>query len=172
MTAPAFDKPTDSGPVSPIAGVAVDDWAEFVERMAEPSCAYIVNAAGFVGLFLFSMARLARLGVVANLRREPREDGTSKWVGEFVPPLTLEEFLESTDLQYRAFERSCVEYHRALLPRTVPAMVDGIEVSLSGLLSVCHRAGEKGLAAWLSDPHDRLSHPFTTETFTRCNGVF
>lgn len=157
---------------SPIPNVPDTAWAVFVESMAEPQCATIVNDAGFVGLFLFSMARLGALGVVTQLRREPRDDGGSAWVGEFVPPLTLDTFLGEPLLQYRAFKRSCAEYWKQLEPLVVPAVVDGTEVSLSGLLAVAHRAGFKGLSKWLMSAEDRIGHPFTTETFLKCNGVF
>jgi len=157
---------------APIPNVNDDAWAVFVECMAERQCARIVNDGGFVGLFLFSMARLGALGVVTNLRRQPRDDGGSAWVGDFVPPLTLEKFLDDHLLQYRAFKRSCAEYYRQLEPLVVPAIIDGTEVSLSGLLAVAHRAGVKGLGKWLMSAEDRVAHPFTTETYLKCNGVF
>jgi hypothetical protein len=162
----------DDEAASPIPRVDDESWGVFVETMAEPACAGVVNDAGFVGLFLFSMARLGALGVVTRLRREPRDDGGSAWVGEFVPPLTLETFLSEPLLQYRAFKRSCGEYYRQLEPLVVPSVIDGVEASLSGLLAVAHRAGFKGLGKWLMSAEDRVGHPFTTETFLRANGVF
>lgn len=173
MTAAAQPSPlVDEEAASPIATVDHESWGVFVETMAEPACAGVVNDGGFVGLFLFSMARLGALGVVTQLRREPRDDGGSAWVGEFVPPLTLETFLGEPLLQYRAFKRSCAEYYKQLALMTVPAFIDGTEVSLSGLLAVAHRAGFKGLTKWLVSAEDRIGHPFTTETYLKANGVF
>ena len=47
-----------------------------------------------------------------------------------------------------------------------------VPVTLSGILGVCHAAGIKGAAGWLTRPQDRREFPHTTAAFWRANGVF
>lgn len=152
--------------VSPLAGVSNEAWTEFVRALGAPECASAVSDGGNLGLFLFSPARLETLGAMRNIKRE-RVSGRQVVTGEFVPPMTQAQFLEDTNLQYRAFARSCQDY----APR-VARYVDAPRLTLSGLLAVAHYAGVKGLRAWVGSREDRMFHPFTTASFERCNGFF
>jgi hypothetical protein len=51
--------------------------------------------------------------------------------------------------------------------------VDGVPLTLSGVLSVAHRAGLPGLSSWVVNPRDRQRFSRnTTAYFTRGNGLF
>jgi hypothetical protein len=45
-------------------------------------------------------------------------------------------------------------------------------ITLSGILGVAQIAGLEGCIGWLEDPSDRKRFPYTSEMFTRTNGVF
>lgn len=160
--------PSEGLVTSPLPTVPDASWTNFVRLMGSPECATGKTDKGYLGLFLFSPARLAHFGAVTNVRRE-----NGKLEGDFVPPLTEPDFLRSPALQYRAFARSCGEYASRLArwPAPLPE-VDATRTTLSGLLAVAHRAGLKGLRRWLRSAEDRRLHPFTSAGFDLCNGLF
>lgn len=45
-------------------------------------------------------------------------------------------------------------------------------VTLSGLVALVSRAGQRGAKAWLDNKSDRQRFPATTEAFLACNGMF
>ena len=154
---------------SPLAGVGDLPWTSFVAAMAEPEFAHAANETGHLGLFLFSVARLCHLGYCANVQYSAGPVGRVG-TADFAGGLTEEEFLARPVAQYQIFVQSCSAYWPSL--PADPAPIAGVAVTPSGLLAVAHRAGLRGLKGWLKSPADRESHPFTTDAFSRANGLF
>jgi hypothetical protein len=131
---------------------------------------------GHVGYFYFAWPRLVYLKLATNLRKEENDKGRKIWTADLLSPPTIEEFLESSKLQYAAFSKSILDYLPTILRPQFTAFVgkdiEGKRVSISGLLAVAHVAGIEGLKSWLSNPEDREKYPNTTGAFLKATEIF
>jgi len=160
---------------SPIANIKPEFWTRYVNCVKGENPRLITP--GFaLGLFLFGARRLVDLGAM----RDPRKGtykGRSVWTGTWVPPLNINKFLADSALQYKLFFASMRDYAARI--RDTPAVkaligreLDGVPITLSGILGVAHRAGWSGMQKWFSNPADRAKFTATTKAFNDCNGIF
>jgi hypothetical protein len=159
---------------SPINGVEPQTWLRFMAALGDRDHARAVTESGHLGFFRFGMPRLAELGLACNVRRD--KVGSRKvWVGDFVPPLTREQFLSDLGLQSRVFALSSGDFATFLAesrPKDLGQLIDGQGATLSGLLAVLHRAGISGYEKWLSKPDDHPKFPHTTAAYKAANKLF
>jgi hypothetical protein len=156
---------------SPVPEASAAAWTRFVELMAGNNASNTVSPNGELGLFQFSIRRLADLGYVTN----PRKDASGKWIAEWVPPLSRDGFLSDLKLQYKAFVKATVADRAAILARHRDAIgrtLASKTATLSGLLGAARQAGLRGLAAWLASNADRTKFPRTTAAYLRSNGLY
>jgi hypothetical protein len=103
-------------------------------------------------------------------------DGKAIYMGTFVAPLSMENFLESPKVQYKVFRKSILEYYKAIEASGLNKLIGqevGIEsLTMSGLLGLVSQAGIKGAKGWLDKPQERERFPHTTQTFLETNGIF
>lgn len=169
---------TSTTGASPIAGVSLPQWEAFVAKM-EVAGRDHVSPRGRMGMFQMDARRLADVGVMTKAWKqgsaEAQKHGGSEtvgiWVGQWAPQLSKEAFLNSVPLQYAAFVRSMREA-APKVTRHVGKDVDGAKATLSGLLGVCHVAGERGVVGFIEDPISRKKFPGTTIAFGRTNQIF
>lgn len=162
---------TTSEPTSiDLKGVTFGAWEKFVSLMAtSPKGA--VTPRGKLGAFTMDARRLKDVGFMVSANKGRRDNEVGVWLGKWTPPLTEAAFLGSMPLQYAAFVRSM----RSAAPkvsRFVGVEVDKTPCSLSGLLGVCHVAGDTGVESWVKSPEVRRRFSSTTQTFQRTNGIF
>jgi len=162
---------TTSEPTSvDLKGISVGNWERFVGLMAaHPKTT--ITPRGKLGAFSMDARRLKDVGFMVSAGKGRRGDQQGVWLGKWTPPLTEEAFLGSMPLQYAAFVRSM----RSAAPkvsRLVGSEVDGAACSLSGLLGVCHVAGDTGVESWVANPDVRRRFSSTTQAFKRTNGIF
>jgi hypothetical protein len=166
---PAAGTRTLKSPVAEASGAA---WTRFVELAAAGNQADNVTPGGYLGMFAFGLPRLADLGFVTNLRKDPT---TGRRVADWVPPLTQEKFLADPQVQYEAFVKSVQADRRAVVARhqdAIGKVLAGKVATLSGLLGAARQAGLKGLADWLASDADRTRFPSTSAAYLRSNGLF
>ncbi len=146
---------------SPFAQASNEEWTSFVRTMmTAPTTA--VSPSNHLGAFEMTPRRLGDLGLVDNLKRiKSKKSSRINWTGKFIAPLTSDLFLKNLSLQYRAFTVSMENYYSKFTESGVRLPP---EVSLSGALAVCHRAGIAGLKG--------PRFPRTQESFERANGIF
>lgn len=128
-----------------------DDFVSAVGQRESGNRYDCVNKFGFLGRFQFGMARLTDLGICK------RDSHGFVWV----PPHTRETFLQDHALQDELFRK-----HVGLLAGAVKthygqdlgSVVNGVPVTLSGSVAVCHLLGLGGLADFLAgrNGHDAL----------------
>ncbi len=150
-----------------LPGVGLVSWEKFVGVMASAPKEY-VSPRYRLGTFQMDARRLKDVGAMKTAMKGIYGDEAGIWMGKWQEGLTEKKFLGSMPLQYAAFCRSM----RAAAPKVsghVGRIVDGRKCSLSGLLGVCHVAGEGGFVGWV-DGAKRF--PATTEVFVRTNGIF
>jgi hypothetical protein len=155
---------------SPLDDVTLGAWEKFVGAMAVAPRNH-VGRRGKLGTFQMDARRLADVGAMTRAWKERRGGEEGVWVGDWLEGLTEVSFLGSMPLQYAVFTRSC----RAAAPKVsgfCGREVDGRVASLSGLLGVCHVAGERGVGSFVVDESTRERFPATREVFTKVNGIF
>lgn len=156
--------------VSPLRGVPIRSWEKFVTVMVVAP-KKTITPRGRWGMFGMDARRLADIGFMTSPRKTTIGGVPGIWSGEWVSPLSGEQFLASTPAQYEAFARSM---------RRMASKVSGLvglpagsrRCSLSGLLAVGHLAGEDGVKSWVVDPAVREKFRATTANFARANGIF
>ena len=175
----AYDgKRVESGTVvfkSPIANVKPEFWTRFANCVKGDNPRKITP--GFaLGLYGFGARRLVDLGAMTDPHMGTYK-GRSVWTGRWVPPLDINKFLADSALQYKLFYASMRDY--AMRLRDNPAaklligrQIDGVPITLSGILGVAHRAGWSGAMKWFASPSDRAKFTATTKAFKDCNGIF
>ena len=98
------------------------------------------------------------------------------YMGTFVPPLTMERFLDSPRIQYGIFKTSMTEYRDAIVKGKLTELlgqnIGGESLTMSGLIGLASQAGIKGAKSWIAEPEDRKRFPHTTQTFINTNGIF
>ena len=126
---------------SPLFGIDDAAWTKFVNIMATAQPGN-VSPSNMLGMFEFSPRRLADLGAVNKLVRIKSPSGRTIWAGKFVAPMTCNKFLRNPQVQYRYFCGSMKEY----TSRIMSGEIDKSDaMSLSGALSLLHRAGPQAL---------------------------
>ena len=104
---------------SPIAEATDDQWSRFVRTMGSGHVDTVTKSYN-LGIFRQGMPTLEALGIVRNVRkgRAPARgayDGAHDvWVGDWIPPHSLDAFLRDPALQYRLFERNVVALRELL----------------------------------------------------------
>jgi hypothetical protein len=165
---------TPSRAHSPLKGVTDEQWKAYLRALASPAHADKVSGRLALGAFFFTYPRLGDLGYVRNVRKATL-NGRQVWTGDFVPPLTVERFLQDPGLQLEAMGKSAQDYLpkvRVLFGKALGQEYEGAQATLSGLLAVAHRGGLKGLQSWLRNPKDRVMFPNTTAAYRAANGIF
>jgi len=161
---------------SPFPSIANDvQWTKFV-NCSKAATPHAVTAAFHFGYFLFGVRRLVDLQIMRNPKQITFQ-GKRVWSGEWIPPWTLKRFLADTAEQYRVLTASVMDYAKRIgvnpiLRASLGKIIDGRTVTLSGLLSVCHRAGFAGAQSWVRNAKDRAKFTATSEGFAKCNGIF
>ena len=147
---------------SPLPSVPNSAWDRFVHALSVQGIGDVSSSGGY-GFLDLRPRRLAELGAMENLHTE-RRDGRQVWVGDFVPPHTEEEFLNSAAAQMVMFRRSMADYDARL---TAGELTRPAGVSRSGALAILHRGGLGALSRW---PDGALSDTFTL--FQAADGLF
>lgn len=120
--------------------------------------------AGGYGCFDFRPQRLADLGLMRRVRVD-NASGRCFFVGEFIPPMTEEGFLQrhgAPFVQYDALTDSLRRYDRRLEGVQLPP-----GMTRSGALALHHRLGPCALPKWA-----RHQEPTTRALYRRANGLF
>ena len=120
-----------------------------------------------------TVRRLCDLGAMGNPRMVQHE-GRQVWNADWIDPTSLRAFLDDGMTQYGLFAQSIQNYAEdAALRSMVGVTVDNSKATLSGLLTVAHRAGLPGLSSWVTDPKNRAKfRDNTTAHYARANGLF
>lgn len=163
---------TASLPGIPIDGLTRKEWVDFV-RIFVNGNPYTVTQSFRLGAFEMTVRRLCDLGAMAN-PRPTRHAGWQVWDAEWKRPESLIEFLSDFFGQYDLFAQSIAQYAtEEKIREAVGTVIDGVPLTLSGALSVAHRAGLPGFLSWVSKPKDRVRFSRnTTAFFNRGNGLF
>lgn len=185
---------------SAIEGIPNEAWTQFVlaMRTALPGA---VSASNSLGMFEMRPRRLADLrqselvnvapqlapesafgkllggsdrALIENLRGTRAATGRMVWVGEWSKPLSQKMFLESPELQYRAFAASMVKYIDGLRDGAIDQPEEGVDddMSLAGALAILHRCGPRGLVSWGASETDGSRFNDTQELYSKTNGIF
>ena len=144
---------------SPLPGVDDMTWTRFVLSMKVARTGS-VSASGSLGMFELRPRRLADLGVLKNVHPD-----SGRWVGDFIQPVTQKGFLSSPKMQYQVFVASMREYTKTLSQAAKTAKA----ASLSGILSIVHRAGYSGVKKFLENGE---LFPETKALFDKVNWLF
>jgi hypothetical protein len=159
---------------SPFSTISAYRWTKFVRTMAHEQSER-KNHPSQLGIFLFSVPRLAELGIVTNPQKLEK-DGHKVWTAEWKKPLTEELFLSRPNVQYKVFVQSVKQLFPILSGEKFSSFMgrgaEGKKVTLSGMVALAHRAGVKGAYGWLSRPEQRSKFPHTTQAFLSSTGVF
>jgi hypothetical protein len=158
---------------SPIPGVSSTAWQRFVDLFKGKQISEISPSYQF-GLFNIGFRRLADLGLASGVHRGLYQ-GKSVWFGHFVKPLSMERFLNDPALQYKVFCKDISDRYKLVTTKhqaMIGTPLEGVIITLSGLLAVAKLAGTAGLSSWLVDPLERKKFSQTTAAFIAANGVF
>lgn len=161
---------TTSGGDAPVPGVSLAAWADFVAKMEVAPKSH-VSVRGRLGAFQMDARRLADVGAMTRAWKGRRGAEAGVWVGQWCDGLSEASFLGSMPAQYAVLVRSM----RTAAPKVagfVGRDVDGRKATLSGLLGVCHVAGERGVAGFIEEPEVRRQFSGTMGMFARTNGIF
>lgn len=153
---------------SELPGVSSEAWTKFARAMRTAQRG-AVSASNGIGGWELKPRRLADLGLMKNTSCVRSATGRMVWVGEFVSPLTLKDFLANTKLQYQAFSASMRKYLAGLRNGSI-AKPDGgtpAGITLSGVLAILHRCGPNGLKSW-----NTKQFPDTAALYESANGIF
>jgi hypothetical protein len=157
----------------PFAEASPDGWERFV-KWAKQDPYDSVTPSGLYGAFRLGARTLVDLGYMRNPRQTKDASGRRKWVADWIPPLTLEKWQKTPDLQYEAFARVTMTHRRVVLAKHADAIgvpIAAQPATLSGLLGVARWAGLSGLDKWLAEPQAQRK-PDTTKAFFATNGLF
>jgi len=147
---------------SELPGVSDEEWTQFVLAMKTANLNEVSDSNAY-GMFEMKPRRLVDLGLMKSVKPvNARSTGHMAWKGEWKSPLSEKGFLESAEVQYRAFSESMKRYAKALEKRPN-------DMTLSGALAVLHRCGPNGLVIW-GDEDRRF--PDTVALFDATNGLF
>lgn len=150
--------------VSPLPDVPVDKWLNFIQALSVQG--FHEETSNGLGRFAMRPRRLGDLHIMTNLRRAPDATGRQVWDGDFVPPLTREQFLANREKQRDTLVRSVLLHASEELGRDLKVLPKG--VSRSGALAILHAGGPGALKTWNEKP--RFDH--AANLFARANGIF
>lgn len=143
-------------------------WAYFKGSRRWPIDSYVNGPKEEAfGAFHFGTRTLADLGLMVIKSQNGRV------VGEWVPPLTRARFLSEPALQYAAFAKQAKAHRSAILARhksSIGKELEGMKVTLSGMMGLSQSWGLGTLAKWLAEPATRK--PDTTALVRRYTGIF
>lgn len=134
----------------------IDDFCRDVAIRESSNNARAINQFGFLGLYQFGEAALIDLGYVRR-KNKTRENFDNKftatdWVGKDGIWGVLD-FLNRPDIQTKAFKEMIVirknRLRRLGLDKFVNKRIEGVRITLSGLVGGAHLVGEGGLRDWL-----------------------
>ncbi len=167
---------TDVAATSPIAGVPANRWNSFVALFRGPNLSEI-SAAYHLGLFNVGYLRLRDLDLASDVKQTTHQ-GKTVWKGRLKPPMTERGFLSNPAVQYQVFAKDMRErahfireHYAGYIGRQLVGL-EGLPVTLSGLLAVIKLAGTKGFTQWITDPREREKFERTTAAFKTANGLF
>jgi hypothetical protein len=152
--------------------IARNQWLAFVKLLASGKRDEVTPNFR-LGVFQMTVRRLCDIGAMANPRMVEHE-GRNVWDADWVNPVSLRAFLDNGMTQYTLFSQSIQGYaNDEKLRSMVGATIDNSKATLSGLLTVAHRAGLPGLSTWVTDPKNRAKFSEnTTAHYARANGLF
>lgn len=154
---------------SPFTGIHDEQWTEYVKRQ-KTGRLNTITPSYMLGLFLMGMRILQDLGYAKNVKLTQRE-GKQVYMGDWAGPYSLNMYLGDAMLQYEAFHKMSILHGKHIASTyKIPVTIDGVQVTLSGLLGVAKRAGLAGLKKWVEEPATRK--PETTAEMKRVNNIF
>jgi len=118
-----------------------------------------VNVYGYLGAYQFGMARLCDLGYT---ERKAGTTGYSNSAFQWKAGYSKEYFLNHPDFQDRVFKQHCqdlIARIKKLFPDYLGKRIDGVEITLSGLVAGAHLGGIGGVKNFLKgyyDSHDQF----------------
>lgn len=159
---------------SPLDGVSDGDWTAFESMMEDASNK--VSPDWKLGRWKITARRLQDLGMAKDARQVNR-DGKTVWIADFIPPLSMQIFVNDEHLQYDTFVK---EMHflsdgieKMGAAGKVPLEIHGIVPTRSGLLAVAKLAGLQGLESFVkTGSKDWDKFPNTRDAFLKFNGMF
>lgn len=156
----------------PLDGLTRKDWLAFVKVHVNGN-PQTVTPNFRLGVFEMTVRRLCDLGVLANPRLT-QNYGWQVWDADWRNPKSLGEFLNDPLGQYELFAESIRQYaFNRVLRDFIGTDIDGQRMTLSGALSVAHRAGLPGLCSWVEHTKDRQRFSAnTTSYFLKGNTLF
>jgi hypothetical protein len=158
---------------SPLDGISDEDWSHFAGLLEDPHNK--VNDRWELGIFKIGARRLVDLGMAKDPRQVQR-DGKSVWIADFIPPLSMQIFVNDEHLQYDTFVKEMQYLSRGIEERgtkgKIPLSIHGVSPTRSGLLAVAKLAGLQGLDSFMKDNGDWDKFPNTRDAFLKANGVF
>lgn len=159
---------------SPLDGVDDASWNTYVRR-ARLARVGTHSEWNRFGAYQLNPRMLADIGLMVNARKGEYRGHASLWLGDWAPGQSAEAFLASDVAQVEALADLVRLHARVIRVRHQGAIgteIEGVPVSLSGLLAVAQRAGLGGLSKWIADAEDRAGFPETTAAYKRLNGIF
>jgi len=124
-------------------------------RKRESSNNYeIVNQYGYMGAYQFGMARLCDLGYT---KRKEGTTGYSNSVFQWRTGYSKEYFLSNPDFQDRVFKQHCKDLIARIeksFSEHLGKRVNGIKITLSGLVAGSHLGGIGGIKNFLINHYD------------------
>lgn len=135
---------------SPLDGVELDDWSEFVQHLATRQTGF--KEGRLAGKYEQNVGRLRQLGLDV-----PQGD-------EAEYKALVADMSDYWDSEAKLIRESAGE--------VVELSGEQHPVTPSGILGLLKAAGPQGARSWLSNEADRTRFPHTTEIFLRTNGCF
>jgi hypothetical protein len=159
---------------SPLPGVNDNEWTAFVSSME--TIGNKVSDKWELGLWKIGARRLQDLGMAKDARQVDR-DGKSVWIADFVPPLSMQIFVNDEHLQYDTFTKEMQYLLKGITDRgmsgKIPTDIHGTFPTTSGLLAVAKIAGFQGLDSFMKpNSRDWDKFPATRDAFLKFNGMF
>jgi len=134
----------------------LDEFCKAIAQRESSNNPTIINSAGFMGLYQFGEAALIDLKYLKsnNFNRANFDNklDKSQWTGKDGVFDTYG-FLRRPDIQTKAFQEMIIirirRINRLGLYNFVNKTIDGVYITLSGLVAGAHLVGEGGLRDWL-----------------------
>lgn len=126
-----------------------------------------------LGLFGLGMRILEDFGYAKNVKKV-NYNGKLVWKGDFAGPYSLESFLADANLQYEVFLKMTANHFNYISKKHKGIMyfnqilVNGKQITYSGLLAVAKFAGLSGMDKWITGDRKEA----TTKAFEKSNAIF
>lgn len=160
--------------VIPLPGITRKQWMAFLKAAVQGK-PDMVSPSFRLGTFGLSVRRLCDLGAMKNPRimffGDPQQQ---VWDAQWKDPKSLRDFQRRPMVQYDLFVRSVKEYaDNPQVRANVNRSVDGVPLTLSGVLMLAQRAGLSGMQRWIESDKVRQRFADNTTAFVkRANGIF